>query len=103
MNVLRICSFLHRFYVFQSREPRQIEIEVGEETEIHKILAILDFNNVRKRMSVITEKDGQIRLYCKGADTMIFQRLSPECEELKATTIEHLDVSLLFILYDKSI
>lgn len=78
-------------FVFKSREPRQIEIEVGGETEIHKILAILDFNNVRKRMSVITEKDGQIRLYCKGADTMIFQRLSPECEELKATTIEHLD------------
>ena len=34
--------------------------------EVYELLCILDFNNVRKRMSVILRKDGKIRLYCKG-------------------------------------
>lgn len=36
----------------QSRTPDTITIEVGGEEEVYELLTILDFNNVRKRMSV---------------------------------------------------
>ena len=39
---------------------------------------MLEFTSKRKRMSVITKdpRDGKIKLYCKGADNVIYQRLS---------------------------
>lgn len=46
-------------------------------TEVYELLCILDFNNVRKRMSVILRHDGKIRLYCKGADSIIYDHLAP--------------------------
>ena len=62
--------------------------------EVYELLCILDFNNVRKRMSVILRRDDKIRLYCKGADTVIFERLQPGQEEVMRKTQDHLDVSL---------
>lgn len=56
-------------------------------------MSILDFNNVRKRMSVILRRDDQILLLCKGADNVIYDRLGPKQEELKSKTQEHLNVS----------
>ena len=46
-------------------------------TEIHfKLLYVLEFNSTRKRMSTIVETEsGEIVLYCKGADSIIFERL----------------------------
>lgn len=38
---------------------------------------------------------GQIRLYSKGADTIIFDRLDPSSEDLMYTTSEHLNVSVI--------
>lgn len=38
---------------------------------------------------------GQLKLYSKGADTIIFDRLDPSNEDLKSTTSEHLNVSSL--------
>lgn len=54
---------------------------------------ILDFNNVRKRMSVIVRRNNKIVLYCKGADNVIYDRLGPNQYELKLRTQEHLNVS----------
>ncbi|XP_050400643.1 phospholipid-transporting ATPase ID isoform X2 [Patella vulgata] len=78
-------------FVFKSRTPSTITIEVNGETEIYELLCILDFNNVRKRMSVIVRKDGKITLYCKGADSIIFERLDPSCSQLKELTLSHLN------------
>lgn len=46
-------------------------------------------------MSVIVRhpETGQITLYCKGADTILFERLHPHCKELMETTKKHLAVS----------
>ncbi len=39
---------------------------------------MLEFNSDRKRMSIIARcPDGQVRLFCKGADTMIMARVKP--------------------------
>lgn len=43
---------------------------------------------------VILRKDGKIHLYCKGADTVIYERLSPGNQEAKDMTTEHLNVCI---------
>ncbi|XP_025054241.1 phospholipid-transporting ATPase IC isoform X1 [Alligator sinensis] len=73
-------------FVFLSRTQNTITIsEMGIE-RTYDVLAILDFNSDRKRMSVIVrEPDGRIRLYCKGADTVIYERLHPRNPKRHAT------------------
>ncbi|NXT96325.1 AT8B1 ATPase, partial [Anhinga rufa] len=79
-------------YVFLSRTQNTITIsEMGIE-RTYDVLAILDFNSDRKRMSVIVrESGGNIRLYCKGADTVIYERLHPRNLKREATE-EALDI-----------
>ncbi|XP_060804659.1 probable phospholipid-transporting ATPase IM isoform X1 [Amyelois transitella] len=78
-------------FVFRERSPNSITIEVMGNTEEYDLLCILDFNNVRKRMSVILRKDGEIRLYTKGADNVIYDRLKSNQAEVKTRTQEHLN------------
>ncbi|KAL0113755.1 hypothetical protein PUN28_012700 [Cardiocondyla obscurior] len=78
-------------FVFKERSPNSITIEVMGKKEIYELLCILDFNNVRKRMSVILRKDGHLRLYCKGADNVIYERLKKDSEEIMAKTLDHLN------------
>ncbi|KAJ8287108.1 hypothetical protein GJAV_G00047750 [Gymnothorax javanicus] len=79
-------------FVFRSRTPETITIvEMGEQRS-YDLLAILDFNNVRKRMSVIVRSpEGRLSLYCKGADTIVYERLHPSCHKLMEVTTEHLN------------
>ena len=63
--------------------------------ETYELLNILDFNNDRKRMSVIIRQNGKITLYCKGADSKIKERLDPSEKQIMAQTDEHLNVSVL--------
>ncbi|MGH0183874.1 UNVERIFIED_CONTAM: hypothetical protein FKN15_013239 [Acipenser sinensis] len=79
-------------FVFLSRSQNTITIsEMGLE-KTYEVIAILDFNSDRKRMSIILKlADGTIRLYCKGADTVIYERLHPESEN-KETTQTELDI-----------
>lgn len=45
-------------------------------TEVYTILDFIDFSSVRKRMSIIVKlPDGRICLFCKGADSVITERL----------------------------
>ncbi|PAV85771.1 hypothetical protein WR25_25080 isoform B [Diploscapter pachys] len=70
-------------YVFRARTPQSITIDAMGKEEVYELLCILDFNNDRKRMSVVTRNsEGKIRLYCKGADTMVMQRLNPSTSRL---------------------
>lgn len=63
--------------------------------EEYELLHILDFNNIRKRMSVILRRNNRILLLCKGADNVIYDRLGANQHELKIRTQEHLNVSIL--------
>ncbi|XP_076647185.1 ATPase phospholipid transporting 8B isoform X2 [Halictus rubicundus] len=78
-------------FVFKERSPNSITIEVMGNREVYELLCILDFNNVRKRMSVILRRDGHLRLYCKGADNVIYERLKKGSEDIMATTLDHLN------------
>lgn len=57
-----------------------------------KILNLLEFTSKRKRMSVIVrDEDGQILLFCKGADSIIFDRLSKNGRMYEEATTRHLN------------
>nr|XP_012610714.1 phospholipid-transporting ATPase IK-like [Microcebus murinus] len=63
-------------YVFLSRTQDTITLmELGEQ-RVYQVLAMMDFNSTRKRMSVLVRNpEGTICLYTKGADTVILERL----------------------------
>ncbi|XP_016123344.1 phospholipid-transporting ATPase ID-like [Sinocyclocheilus grahami] len=79
-------------FVFRSRTPGTVTTQELGKAVTYTLLAILDFNNIRKRMSVIVRNpEGRIRLYCKGADTVLFERLHSCNHELMIITSEHLN------------
>ncbi|KAI4385176.1 hypothetical protein MLD38_003231 [Melastoma candidum] len=58
----------------------------------YEILNVLEFNSTRKRQSVVCRyPDGRLVLYCKGADTVIYERLARGNDDLKKVTREHLE------------
>ncbi|KAG2453313.1 hypothetical protein HYH02_001537 [Chlamydomonas schloesseri] len=57
----------------------------------YEVLNILEFNSTRKRMSVVVKEkaNDKIIIFCKGADTVIYERLDPNYapnDEMKAST-----------------
>jgi len=78
-------------YTFVARKPRTVIIEVnGKEVE-YELLAVCEFNSTRKRMSAVYRcPDGKIRLYCKGADTVILERLNDDNPHVEQTLL-HLE------------
>ncbi|XP_060474559.2 putative phospholipid-transporting ATPase IM isoform X11 [Panthera onca] len=78
-------------FIFKSRTSETITIEELGTLVTYQLLAFLDFNNIRKRMSVIVRNpEGQIKLYSKGADTILFEKLHPSNEDLLTLTTDHL-------------
>ncbi|MCO5556077.1 hypothetical protein L7F22_009621 [Adiantum nelumboides] len=74
--------------VFLNKNNHTIDLEVCGAPERSTPLRVLEFNSTRKRMSVIIrEADGKLLLICKGADSVIYQRLrSDHPPDLKAKT-----------------
>ena len=66
-------------YELLSRSSNLIVTSYHGQQHEYEILAVLEFNSVRKRMSVIVKEigapAGRILLLCKGADTMIMARI----------------------------
>ena len=78
-------------YQFTARKPRAVQITVDGEVFTYELLAVCEFNSTRKRMSAIFRcPDGKIRCYCKGADTVILERLSADNPYVE-TTLQHLE------------
>ncbi|XP_062717100.1 probable phospholipid-transporting ATPase IA isoform X6 [Aedes albopictus] len=79
-------------YVFHTRTPTYVEIEALGVHERFEILNVLEFTSTRKRMSVIAKNSkGEIKLYCKGADTVIYERLAPNGQAYREATLQHLE------------
>ncbi|KAB0358934.1 hypothetical protein FD754_003090, partial [Muntiacus muntjak] len=79
-------------FVFRSRTSETIMVVEMGKTRVYQLLAILDFSNVRKRMSVVVRTpENRILLFCKGADTILCQLLHPSCRSLQDITMDHLD------------
>ena len=54
----------------------KIEIQLENRKETAELLRSFEFNSDRKRMSVIVRHNGVIKVYVKGADSIIIDRLS---------------------------
>lgn len=82
-------------YKFIIRRPKSVTINNvlnGTNAE-YELLNICEFNSTRKRMSAIFRcPDGAIRLFIKGADTVILERLSKsEPQPFVDSTLRHLE------------
>lgn len=86
-------------FFFYRRTPTTIYVreshveKMGKVLDVsYEILNVLEFNSTRKRQSVVCRyPDGRLVLYCKGADSVIFERLGDGNGDLKKTTREHLE------------
>ncbi|XP_059479634.1 probable phospholipid-transporting ATPase IA isoform X2 [Neocloeon triangulifer] len=77
-------------FVFETRVPEFVTISVLGCEERYEILNVIEFTSTRKRMSVVVRTPtGQIKLFCKGADSVIFERLNDRtnCD----LTLHHLE------------
>ncbi|CAF2185919.1 BnaA07g24470D [Brassica napus] len=72
---------------------RELDLVSGKRVErLYKVLNVLEFNSTRKRMSVIVEdEDGKLLLLCKGADNVMFERLSKNGREFEEETRDHVN------------
>jgi phospholipid-transporting ATPase len=69
-------------------------VNIHGQSQEFEILNICEFNSTRKRMSTIVRgSDGKIKLYTKGADTVILERLSKNQPYTEAT-LAHLEVRI---------
>ncbi|KIX96727.1 uncharacterized protein Z520_07446 [Fonsecaea multimorphosa CBS 102226] len=76
------------------RTNDDLHVNVLGEDRTYRILNTLEFNSTRKRMSAIVRMpDGRIKLFCKGADSMIYSRLARgQQQELRKATAENLEM-----------
>ncbi|XP_078809659.1 phospholipid-transporting ATPase IA isoform X5 [Oryzias latipes] len=78
-------------FVFSGRTPDSVIVEMLGSEEKYELLHVLEFTSSRKRMSVIIRTpSGKIRLYCKGADSVIYDRLA-DSSRYKEITLKHLE------------
>lgn len=78
-------------YEFITRKPRSVYVRIRGQEKEYEILNVCEFNSTRKRMStVVRMPDGRIKLFCKGADTVILSRLAKE-QPYQDLTLMHLE------------
>ncbi|KAI8879959.1 phospholipid-translocating P-type ATPase [Backusella circina FSU 941] len=78
-------------YVFHTRRPNSITVRQNGQDYEYQVLNVCEFNSTRKRMSaIIRGPDGNVKLYCKGADTVILERLA-ENNPFVENTLIHLE------------
>ncbi|KAJ0250619.1 hypothetical protein HA466_0139290 [Hirschfeldia incana] len=86
-------------FFFYRRTPTMVYVreshteQMGKIQDVsYEILNVLEFNSTRKRQSVVCRfPDGRLVLYCKGADTVIFERLADGVDDVRKVTREHLE------------
>ncbi|EIW80800.1 aminophospholipid-transporting P-type ATPase [Coniophora puteana RWD-64-598 SS2] len=81
-------------YRFHTRKPKSVFVDINGADSEYEILNVCEFNSTRKRMSVLVRTpSGAVKLYCKGADTVILERLSAASSAAPATarTLAHLE------------
>ena len=76
-------------FIFLGRDGQQIRFSLQGTSRTYKLLQVIEFTSARRRMSVFVRDDRDvIWLFCKGADSVILERLASE--EHMEGTCEHL-------------
>jgi phospholipid-transporting ATPase len=62
--------------LFTGRTSTELFIELGGNSETYELLGVNEFNSTRKRMSLVVreKRTNKIKIICKGADNIMFQR-----------------------------
>ncbi|CAH4036167.1 unnamed protein product [Pieris brassicae] len=82
-------------WVFETRTPTAVTVMARGQRLTYAVLHVIAFTSTRKRMSVIVRApNGDIKLFCKGADSVIYPRLAggPDAAPYAAVTLEHLSL-----------
>lgn len=71
----------------------ELDLVSGKKVErSYDLLNILEFSSARRRMSVIVRnEEGRLLLLCKGADSVMFERLAKNGKDFENQTKEHLN------------
>ncbi|KAI9295827.1 phospholipid-translocating P-type ATPase [Neoconidiobolus thromboides FSU 785] len=78
-------------FTFLSRFQDKVEVALLGQIETYQLLHVLEFNSTRKRMSILLkDQNNQIFLYCKGADSIILERLKQGQQDTIQPTLNHL-------------
>jgi len=78
-------------FTLLGRNQSQLSLDVLGEEQTYEALQVIEFDSDRKRMSVIFRTpDNQIIVFCKGADSVIFERLAAGQDQIKEITLNHL-------------
>lgn len=89
-------------FTFVAREQDNVVVDIMGETRTMNLLHVLEFNSTRKRMSILmrSPQDGKIILLCKGADSVIYERLKKDLDaddeidqnqlKIREETLQHL-------------
>jgi len=91
-------------FFFKARNTKGVTVEEAPPTGTdartarvdrqYEVLNVLEFNSTRKRMSVVVrDPDGKLLLLTKGADSVIYERLSddPSKNPHREATAQHMD------------
>ncbi|KAJ3291854.1 hypothetical protein HK104_005773, partial [Borealophlyctis nickersoniae] len=79
-------------FTFIGRAQDEVTVDVMGTVRKFRVLNILEFNSTRKRMSVVVrDEEGRIVLLCKGADSVIYERLALYQDDLRDITFSHLE------------
>lgn len=76
--------------VFTDRTERDMEISLQGKVQRYQLLNVIEFDSTRKRMSIVVRSpNNEILLLCKGADSVIYERLrkSSDTEQLLTSTL----------------
>ena len=87
-------------YIFLSRKQNSqlrqniIQLDINGQDFQYQLLDVLEFDSDRKRMSVVVKAldSDEIIVYCKGADSVIFERLAPEQSGILQRTSDQLEM-----------
>eukprot|EP00002_Diphylleia_rotans_P033011 TRINITY_DN698_c0_g1_i11.p1 TRINITY_DN698_c0_g1~~TRINITY_DN698_c0_g1_i11.p1 ORF type:complete len:1852 (+),score=333.99 TRINITY_DN698_c0_g1_i11:998-6553(+) len=80
------------FFELTERTQTTVTVSIRGKPESFQILNVNEFNSDRKRMSVVVRRDdGRVQLFCKGADSVMFERLAADQAHIEKT-MEHIDL-----------
>ncbi|XP_059059545.1 LOW QUALITY PROTEIN: probable phospholipid-transporting ATPase IA [Achroia grisella] len=81
-------------FEFESRGAGCVSVRARGRRLQYRVLHVLDFTSARKRMSVLVRTPtGELKLYCKGADSVIYPRLAGGRAAPRAdATLAHLEL-----------
>lgn len=79
------CDRREKFIVLRTEDKQTGKVQM-EEIEL---LETIEFSSKRKRMSVIVREEGMVRLYTKGADTVMLERFQPNQDKIMRETDMH--------------